>query len=138
MLKQGPALFKKFERRLPEPPEKQPEQIALPTITIDEFARVHLVVGTILSCEPVPSSEKLYKLMVDCGQYGMRQILSGIKAYYQPQDLIGTQSIFVVNLKPRTMAGLESQGMLLTAKDEHGRPIPVTISGSVTNGTKLQ
>ena len=77
------------------------------------FAKVHMAVGTIKEAEEVEKSEKLLKLLVDCGEYGDRQILAGVKKWYKPEDLIGKQGIFVVNLKPRKLMGMESQGMML-------------------------
>lgn len=85
-------------------------------ITIDDFKKVELKVGKVLSAEPVEGSEKLLKLQVDLGSE-QRQILSGIAKYYQPADLIGKNITIIANLEPRAMMGLESQGMVLAAGD---------------------
>ncbi len=84
-------------------------------ITIDDFAKVELRVGKIVQCEIVEKSDKLLKLQVDFGDFGKRQIFSGMRKYFSPQDLINTQAVFVVNFKPRMIMGMESQGMMLTA-----------------------
>lgn len=106
-------------------------------ITIDEFSTVELRVGTVVNCEPVDGSEKLYKLQVDFGRFGVRQILSGVAQYFKPEELIGRQGVYVVNLAPRKMLGLVSQGMMLFAKDDKGSMQMVTVGGKVENGTKI-
>ncbi len=106
-------------------------------ITIDDFAKVKLVVGTILECEPVSGSEKLLKLLVDMGKFGKRQVLSGVAQYFKPQDLVGKQGIYVENLKPRKLMGMESQGMMLFAKDESDKMQMVTVMEKIENGTRI-
>jgi len=106
-------------------------------ITIDDFVKIELVVGTITHCEPAPNSTKLLVLNVDFGPLGTRTILSGIAQWYAPQDLITKQGIFVLNLKPRKMAGLESQGMMLSAKTEDGNLKMATVASPVPNGIRL-
>lgn len=86
-------------------------------ITIDDFKKVELKVGRVLSAEPIAGSEKLLKLQVDLGEVAPRQILSGIAKHYLPADLIGRQIVVIVNLEPRAMMGLESNGMVLAAGD---------------------
>lgn len=105
-------------------------------IGIEDFVKVELLAATIRACEPVEGSKKLLKLQVDFGPHGMRQILSGISEGFKPEDLIGKQAVFVANLKPRKMMGLDSQGMLLIAKDANGMRI-VSPTGVVENGTRL-
>ena len=95
--------------------EEKAEGVAfLPEITIDEFAKIDLRVGKIVSCEKLKKSRKLLKLMVDDGQ-GTRQILSGISKWYKPEDLEGKKVIFVANLAPAKLAGELSEGMVLAA-----------------------
>lgn len=84
------------------------------TIQFEDFAKVELRVGTVLSAEPHPNADKLLVLKVDLGNE-QRQILAGIRAYYEPASLVGQQIVVVANLAPRVMRGLESQGMLLAA-----------------------
>ncbi len=89
-------------------------------ITIDQFFGTSLKIGTIVEAEEVPKSAKLLKLQVDLGEGRNRQILAGIKEYYSAESLIGTQACVVANLKPAKLMGMESEGMLLAAKDENG------------------
>lgn len=107
-------------------------------ISIDDVIKVELRVGTIETCAPVPNSEKLLQMAVNFGDLGMRQILAGIRAFYAPDELLGKQAVFVYNLKPRKMVGLESHGMMLIAKDAAGDLRMVIPSASVKNGTRLQ
>ncbi len=83
-------------------------------ISIDEFGKVEVKVGTVRSAERVPETDKLLRLAVDFGEEsGPRQIISGIAAYVpEPSALVGRQLAFVTNLAPRTIRGLESDGML--------------------------
>ena len=82
-------------------------------INIEEFGKVEVKVGTVLSAERVPETDKLLRLMVDLGEEVPRQIVSGIAMYVtEPADLVGRQLPFVTNLEPRTIRGLESNGML--------------------------
>lgn len=98
-------------------------------MTIDEFRNVELRIATILAAERVEGSEKLIKLSIDlgekdaAGERAPRQLLAGIGKAYAPEVLVGRQIVVVANLDPRTMLGLESQGMLLAAHDETGAPI---------------
>lgn len=81
--------------------------------TIDDLVKIKVAIGTILSVDEIEGSDKLLKLSVDLGEGMPRQILSGIKKYFEdPQVLVNTQTTFVINLAPRTMMGLESNGML--------------------------
>jgi len=83
-------------------------------ITIEEFSKIEVKIGTVESAERVPETDKLLRLMVQFGEEGgPRQIVSGIAGYVEsPEDLIGRQLAFVTNLQPRTIKGLESNGML--------------------------
>jgi methionyl-tRNA synthetase len=85
-----------------------------PKISIDEFAKVEVKVGTVKTAERVPDTDKLLRLTVDFGEEGgPRQIISGIAMYVpEPETLIGRQLAFATNLEPRTIRGLESNGML--------------------------
>lgn len=82
-------------------------------ISIDEFSKVEVKVGTVLSAELVPETDKLLRLTVDLGEEEPRQIISGIRAYVEdPEKLVGRQLSFVTNLEPRKIKGLVSNGML--------------------------
>lgn len=81
--------------------------------TIDDLGKINVQVGTVLSAERVPETDKLLRLMVDFGEESPRQIVSGINLYVpEPEWLVGRQLAFVVNLEPRTIKGIESNGML--------------------------
>ena len=88
-------------------------------ITYDDFAKLIIRIGTIVSVEVVPEADKLLKLMVDVGEAEPRQIVSGIRTFFEdPQILVGKQAPFLINLQPRVIRGLESQGMILAASHE--------------------
>lgn len=106
-----------------------------PTITIDDFAKLDLRVGTVINCEEKEGSEKLLRLTVDFGEEGTRNIFSGIKQWYAPEDLKGKQFIFIINLEPRKMMGEFSEGMLLAADGE--KPEPLKPSNEVPPGTTI-
>lgn len=106
-------------------------------ITIDELSKVDIRIGTIESAERVEGSEKLLKLQLDFGEFGKRQILSGIAQWYAPEDLIGKQVPVIVNLEPRKMLGLESQGMLMATDGETG-PVLLNPASKVLNGSLLR
>lgn len=88
-----------------------------PQITFEEFAKVDLRVAKILSCEPHPSADRLWKLQLDDGSGTPRQICAGIRQYYTPEQLVGRSIIIVANLAPRVIRGEESRGMLLAASN---------------------
>ena len=118
VIKKIPPLFPKIEKPLMKKEEvkKEPENI----ITIDEFFKVELKVGEVIEAEEVKKSKKLLKLQVDLGEERPRQIIAGIKEYYKPEELVGTQVCVVSNLKPAKLMGMMSEGMLLAAKDDSG------------------
>ena len=90
-------------------------------IGYDDFAKLDMRAGTILSCEKVENAEKLYKIMVDVGEENPRQIVSSLVDYYTAEELTGKRIIVLVNLKPRKMRGIESQGMLLCSETEDSK-----------------
>ncbi len=86
------------------------------TINFEQFSAVDLRVGKVVEASEHPNADKLLVLKVDLGEeIGVRQILAGIKEFYQPEEVVGKSIVVVVNLQPRVMRGLESQGMLLAA-----------------------
>ena len=87
-----------------------------PEITIDDFAKVELRVGTVVKCEKHPKADKLLVSQIDLG-YETRQIVSGIASHYKPEEMVGKKVIVVVNLKPAKLRGVESQGMILAGDD---------------------
>lgn len=84
-------------------------------ISYDDFAKMDIRIGKVLECEEVPKSRSLLKLTVDVGEETPRIIVSGIKSWYTPEEMVNKFIIVLVNLKPRKMMGIESQGMLLAA-----------------------
>lgn len=105
-------------------------------INFEDFAKVELRVGTVLEAEEVEGSEKLIKQIVDFGESGKKQILSGIKQWYKPSQLVGKQFVYVFNLEPRKMMGLDSEGMILATDTD--KPYPIKPSSRVSAGTKLR
>lgn len=101
-------------------------------INIDDVVKVEVKVGTVLSAERVPETDKLLRLMVDLGEEEPRQIVSGIQVYVSdPETLVGKQLAFVTNLEPRRLRGLESNGMLFAVGEGDSfafltpdRPVP--------------
>jgi methionine--tRNA ligase beta chain len=88
-------------------------------ISYDDFSKLEMTIGTILSVEIVENADKLLKLMVDVGESEPRQIVSGIRTYFEdPEELVGKKCPFLTNLEPRMIRGLESQGMILAASSE--------------------
>lgn len=92
---------------------------AKPEITYDDFTKLQFQVGEIIACEAVPKSKKLLCSKVRIGSQ-VRQIVSGIKAHYSPEEMVGKKVMVLVNLKPATLAGVVSEGMLLCAEDADG------------------
>lgn len=103
------------------------------TINIEEFKRVEIRIGKVLTCEKVENADKLLKLQVDFGEF-QRQILSGIAEFYQPEELEGKKLPFIVNLEPRMLRGLESQGMLMAVEGEE-KPILLEPADDVKEGS---
>lgn len=88
-------------------------------ISYDDFAKLEIKIGTIKTVEVVPEADKLLKLTVDVGEEQPRQIISGIRTFFEdPQVLVGKQCPFLTNLAPRTIRGFESQGMIMAASNE--------------------
>lgn len=102
-------------------------------ISLEDFQKADLRVGRVLSAEAVPDSNKLLRLMIDFGQeIGQRTIFSGIKKYYQPEELVGRQVIVILNLEPKKIDTEFSQGMLVSAG-----PILIVPMKEVELGTKI-
>lgn len=119
--------------------------------TIDDFKKIEMKVGTVLTAEYIEGADKLLKLSVDFGakplaadapadaviERDVRQILSGIRQWYQPEDLIGKQFPFVTNLEPRILRGLESNGMILAVKTPDGGAVLLRADREVPPGAHL-
>ncbi len=109
---------------------------AKPEITYEDFAKLQFQVGEILSCEAVPKSKKLLCSQVKIGSQ-VKQIVSGIKAYYSPEEMVGKKVMVLVNLKPATLAGVLSEGMLLCAEDAEGRLALVKPEKEMPSGAEI-
>lgn len=104
-------------------------------ITIEQFQQVELRVATIKEATPHPNADRLLVLKVDLGTEE-RQIVAGIRAHYQPEELVGKQIVVVANLEPAVLRGIESQGMLLAASDGE-RIVVLSPEKAVTAGAKV-
>ncbi|MBR0434632.1 MAG: methionine--tRNA ligase [Lachnospiraceae bacterium] len=107
-----------------------------PAIMYDDFAKLQFQVGLILECEEVPKSKKLLKSIVQIGNE-KRQILSGIKQWYKPEDMVGKRVMVLTNLEPKMIAGYESQGMILCAEDDEGNLSLMTTEKDVKPGSEI-
>ena len=110
--------------------EKKPE------ITYDDFAKLQFQIGEIVKCEEVPKSKKLLCSQVKIGSE-TRQILSGIKAWYKPEDMVGRKVMVVTNLKPAKLAGMLSEGMILCAEDDEGNLALMTPAKDIKSGSEV-
>ncbi len=90
---------------------------AKPTITFEDFIKLDLRVATITACVPHPNADRLFKIQLDDGTDDGRQVCAGIRAWYEPEALVGRQVIICANLEPRTIRGEISNGMILAASD---------------------
>lgn len=105
-------------------------------ISIDDFSKLDIRIGTILEAVQIPKSDKLLKLQIDLGENKPRQIISGISKSYSPDELVGTQVCVLANLKPAKMMGEMSEGMILASKDEAGLSL-LRIEKAKKNGSKV-
>lgn len=105
-------------------------------ITYDDFAKMQFQVGEIIACEEVPKSKKLLCSQVKIGSQ-VKQIVSGIKAYYTPEQMVGKKVMVLVNLKPAKLAGILSEGMLLCAEDENGDLALMIPEKNMTPGAEI-
>lgn len=105
-------------------------------IQFDDFTKLDIRVGTILECVKVPKTDKLLQFLIDDG-IKKRTIISGIAAYYKPEDLIGKQVCFIANLEPRKLRGILSEGMILSAENADGSLSVITPSADVAPGSQV-
>jgi methionyl-tRNA synthetase len=140
----GEQLFPRIDagRSLPtaertaEVAAEPPQEAAPMTVSFEDFQKLDLRVGRIVTAEPVPKANKLLKLTVDLGQE-QRTVVAGIAASYRPEALVGKNIILVANLAPRTLRGVESQGMVLAAESD-GQIVLASLDGPVTPGSKVK
>jgi len=106
-------------------------------ITFDDFKKLDIRIGEILSAEKIPETDKLIKLQIDLGEDNPRQIIAGVAEFFpQEQNLVGKQITILANLEPRTIKGFESRGMLLAVKDDDKLALLVP-STKVSSGRQI-
>ncbi len=115
----------------------EPALPSKPTIEFDDFMKMDIRTGTIIEAEKVAKTKKLLKLIVDTG-IDKRIVVSGIAEYYKPEDIVGTKVSILVNLAPRKLRGIESQGMILMAEDSDGKLCFVSPTEDVNNGSEVK
>jgi len=106
-------------------------------ITIDDFAKIDLRVGTVVSAEPIPGASRVMKLEIDIGD---RKVVTtaGIAQHYRPEEMLGRRVVVVANLQPRVVRGIESQAMILAASMEGHKTVLVTVAEEIPNGAKVK
>jgi methionyl-tRNA synthetase len=104
-------------------------------ISIRDFKRLDIRIGTIKQVEPIPSSNKLFRIQMDMGDHN-RQIISGIAEYYKCEELVGLQIAVLCNLKPAKIFGNDSNGMLLASESEANLAL-LTVERKISNGAKV-
>ncbi|MDJ0835956.1 MAG: methionine--tRNA ligase subunit beta [Acidobacteriota bacterium] len=107
-------------------------------ITIEDFMKVELLAGKILTCEKLPKSKKLLIMKIDLGEEEPRQILAGLAPWFLPEEMIGRRVAVVANLKPAKLMGHESQGMILAASPEGGVPVPLAVAEGIPLGSRIR
>ena len=129
---------------VPETPAKAPDPAAVPAvpptaerISIDDFMKVELRTAKVLAAERVPKSKRLLKLQVDVGTEH-RTLVAGIAEAYEPDTLVGKTVVIVFNLKPATLMGVESNGMVLAASPDGGKPTVVSFDNPPPPGTRVR
>lgn len=128
--------LKELEARS-EKSDKQDEKEEVPAIDFNEFLKVDIRMGKVISCEKHPNADRLLKLAVDLGEKEPRQIISGLAEDYSPEEMMGKLVTVVTNLEPRKIRGLESKGMILTAENAEGKLELITATGETPSGTKV-
>jgi methionyl-tRNA synthetase len=140
----GAQLFPRIEAERPLPVAEPAAEVAAEstqeaasaTVSFEDFQKLDLRVGRIVAAEPVPKATKLLKLTVDVGK-AQRTVVAGIAASYGPEALVGKSIILVANLAPRTLRGVESQGMVLAAESD-GEIVLASFDTPVNPGSKVQ
>ncbi len=137
---QAAVMGKTAEPAAPENAQEKAEEKAAeasPKIGIEDFAKVEMRVGVVKSASKVPKADRLLHLMVDIGEAEPRSIVAGIAAAYEPENLVGRKVAVVANLQPRKLRGLESNGMIVAATGENGKPALVGFHEDAPIGARL-
>jgi methionyl-tRNA synthetase len=119
------------------PAPDAPAPVASDRITIDDFMKVDLRVAKVLTAEKVPNSRKLVKMTIDVGTE-QRTLVAGIAEAYEPEQLVGRTIVMVFNLKPAKLMGIESNGMVLAASPDGGKPTLVGFDQEIPPGTRVR
>ena len=140
VLEKAAAMFE-ARKALTEEAEEEKEEDVMeltkkPEITFEEFEKMQFAVGEIIKCEPVPKSKKLLCSQVKIGKE-VKQIVSGIRAHYTAEEMVGKKVMVLVNLKPAKLAGVLSEGMLLCAEDAEGNLALVTPEKNMPAGAEI-
>ncbi len=106
-------------------------------ISIEDFAKIDLRAGTVVSAEPIPGATKIIKLEIDIGD---RRVITtaGIAQYYKPEEMLGRKVVVVANLQPAMIRGIESQAMILAASMEGHKTALVTVAEEIPNGARVK
>ncbi len=120
-----------------EPEVKYPEVEPKEEISIDDFDKVQIRVGEVISCEPVKKAKKLLCSQIRIGNE-VRQIVSGIALYYKPEEMVGKKVAVITNLKPVTLCGMLSEGMILAASDDDGNLSVLTVDKDIIAGSEIR
>ena len=123
-------------QRAADDAEAYPDVERKPEITIDDFDKIQIQVGEVLKCEPVKKAKKLLVSQIRVGNE-IRQIVSGIAAYYKPEEMVGKKVAVITNLKPCKLCGVESQGMILAAGDDEGNLSVMTVDRDIISGSEI-
>ena len=106
-------------------------------ISIEDFAKIDLRVGTVVTAEPIPGATKIMKLEIDIGDRKVTTT-AGIAQHYKPEEMLGRRVVVVANLQPAVIRGIESQAMILAASMEGYKTVPVTVAEEIPNGAKVK
>ena len=132
-------LLAKQEAKIAEAQEEEAKEIpGVAQIGIEDFMKVELKVAEVKACEPIPRAKKLLKLTLDDGSGTPRTVASGIAKWYTPESLVGKKVVVVSNLKPATLCGVESNGMILAADCSETDVKVLFLDSSIPNGSKVR
>jgi len=123
-------------QKAPEPEAQATPVTEQKEIEFEDFEKLDLRIGKILEITPIPKSKKLMQVIVDFGTE-KRQAVAGLLQYYKPEELVGKKCVFLLNLKRRMLAGVESQCMILAAEDAEGKIAVLQPEKDVTEGAKI-
>ena len=129
------AMGQKKENKEPEISYPQVEK--KPEISIEDFEKIQIQVGEVLECQPVKKAKKLLVSQIRVGEE-VRQIVSGIAKFYKPEEMVGKKVAVITNLKPVTLCGVESQGMILAASDQEGNLSVLTVDKDMISGSEIR